>query len=284
MGGSRFTVLGAGGFIGRNLAARLRQTGHAVLTPGRGSLGHLRDQPLGHVIYCIGVTADFRQRPLDTVEAHVGALGDLLRGADLASLLYLSSTRVYARAGDAREDALLPASPRDPSDLYNLSKMMGEALCLNAGGPRARVVRLANVVGLDPLSQNFLPAIVRQALDGRIVLQSTLASAKNYVVLEDVLDLLPRIAEHGASDVYNVAGERNVSHREIVDRLAELTGCTVTVAPGAVEQSFPPIPIERIRREFGFRPRDPLAELASIVAAHRRHAAAGSGGPPGRDP
>ena len=60
-----WTVLGASGAIGRRLVGYLRQTGHVVYTPERGDPG-VWTRPLGHVIYAIGLTADFRQR-LDEV-------------------------------------------------------------------------------------------------------------------------------------------------------------------------------------------------------------------------
>jgi len=31
----------------------------------------------GHVIYCIGLTADFRQKPFETIEAHVSKLAEV---------------------------------------------------------------------------------------------------------------------------------------------------------------------------------------------------------------
>src|SRR5450631_61417 len=72
----KYTVLGAEGFIGSHVARRLaeRQIPHQTLT--RDILDHL-DQPLGHLLYCIGLTADFRERPFDTVEAHVHVLSQI---------------------------------------------------------------------------------------------------------------------------------------------------------------------------------------------------------------
>jgi len=76
----KFTVLGAGGFIGSHLLAHLRQAGHDCFAPARGD-ATLFAEELGHVIYCIGLTADFRSRPFDTVRAHVCLLADVLEKA-----------------------------------------------------------------------------------------------------------------------------------------------------------------------------------------------------------
>lgn len=256
-----WTVLGATGVIGQHLTARLRAAGHTVDTPPRGDAGLCR-RPLGHVIYAVGLTADFRQRPYDTVQAHVTLLSELLQRADFSSLLYLSSTRVYARAAIGREDADLTVQPQDPSDLYNLSKLMGESLCLNCGSPDVRVARLSNVVGgADGDSANFVPSLVREARTGRIVLQTAPDSAKDYIHIEDVADLLPRIALHGRERLYNVASGVQTRHAQWVDQLAAQTGCQVEVAAGAPTVRFAEIDIARIRHEFGFTPRPVLSAL-----------------------
>ena len=71
-----YTVLGSSGFIGKHVAEALRCRGYAPFCPGREEDTSRRD--LGTVFYCIGLTADFRQRPLETVDAHVCMLNSLL--------------------------------------------------------------------------------------------------------------------------------------------------------------------------------------------------------------
>lgn len=261
-----WTVLGASGTIGRRLAAHLRAVGQTVDTPGRGDAGLYR-RPLGHVIYAIGLTADFRQRPYDTVQAHVSVLAELLLQGDFESLLYLSSTRVYGRAASGREDSPLPMLAQDPSDLYNLSKLMGESLCLQDARAGVRVARLSNVVGgEDADSANFVPSLVREARGGRIVLQTTADSAKDYIHIDDVAELLPSIAAGGRERLYNVASGIQTTHAQWTAQLAAQTGCAVEVTPGAPAVRFIPIDIGRIRAEFDFQPRPVLAALAGAFS------------------
>lgn len=251
---SSFTVLGARGRIGRRLVEHLRRRGETVFAPDRDDPG-VTTRALGHVIFAIGVTGDFRTRPIDTVQAHVCVLARLLATADFESLLVLSSTRVYAGAAAGREDVPISVDVADPSDLYNLSKLMGESLCLHCGRQRVRVARLSNVVGGGDDGDTFVGTLRREARSGRIVLRSAPESAKDYVHVDDVVELLPRIARDGRERIYNVASGVQVSHREWVEALRAEAGCEVEVTPGAPVQRFPPIDIGRIRREFGFTPR-----------------------------
>jgi nucleoside-diphosphate-sugar epimerase len=256
-----WTVLGASGNIGRRLAAYLRSVAQTVDTPGRGD--NLYRRPLGHVIYAIGLTADFRERPYDTVQAHVSLLAELLQHGNFESLLYLSSTRVYGRAVAGREDGTLSVLPQDPSDLYNLSKLMGESLCLQDSRPGVRVARLSNVVGgEDGDSSNFVPSLVREARSGRILLQTAAESTKDYIHIDDVVELLPRIAARGRERLYNVASGVQTTHSQWTAQLAVQAGCAVEVANGAPNVSFVPVDIGRIRAEFGFQPRPVMTTLA----------------------
>jgi hypothetical protein len=81
--------------------------------------------------------------------------------------------------------------------------------------------------------------------------------------------VLPQIATAGRHRVYNVASGVNTTHREIVERLGELTGCTVSVAAGARATRFPLISTDRLRGEFAWTPRPVLTELGDLIASRR---------------
>jgi nucleoside-diphosphate-sugar epimerase len=266
-----FTVLGASGFIGSSLVRRLEAQDVPYLTPSRDQ--PVLAGPLGHVIYCVGLTADFRQRPFDTVQAHVCRLSSILERGEFESFLYLSTTRLYAGACAGREEESFRVSPEKPDDLYNISKIMGESLCCASGRPRVRIARLSNVYGGDFSSMNFLSSIIRDAVnDGAVSLQTALDSEKDYVALEDVVAMLPRIAADGREQIYNVASGANTTTEAIVEELRRLTGCTVRVAAAAPAFKFPAVSIDRVRKEFGFRPRALLDSLPALVDEYRRWA------------
>ncbi len=263
---SRFTILGASGTVGQALAAYLRAAGEDVFAPARGD-DAIWHEDLGRVIYCIGVTADFRARPLETIEAHVTVLHRVLAEARFDRLVYLSSTRVYgaADANDtpAREDRALSVDPQSGSDLYNLSKLMGESLCLHGSRGRAVVARLSNVVGgEDADSENFLPSLLREARTGQIHLRSALDSAKDYIHIDDAVPVLATLAKGPARGIYNVASGIRTPHAEWIAAITAATGAQVSVEPDAPLFLFPPIDITRIRSEFGASPRAPVASIS----------------------
>ena len=262
------TVLGASGFIGHRLNERLGELNLERYAPARHE--DLSGKQLGDVIYCIGLTADFRSRPFDTVEAHVCKLLEVLRNYEFDSLLYLSSTRLYgAGENSTAEENALRVAPLNPSDLYNISKAMGESIVLNCGR-RTRVARISNVYGGDFTSDNFLSAIMREAITGgKIVMQTSAASAKDYVSVDDVVDGLTHIATSGREKIYNLASGVNVSNDQLVESLRSLTGCNIEFSPAAPTISFPRINIERMQNEFNFTPSLLPGDMARLLALYK---------------
>ena len=250
-----FTVFGAAGFIGRHVVATLEQVGHRIDLPPRRWVPDA-GRNLGHVIFCAGVTADFRSRPYDTMEAHVSLPAGILSQGTFESFLYLSSTRIYDGAPDGDEAASITVNPADASDLYNLSKLSGEALCLNHPDPAVRVARLSNVYGADMFADdignaNFLAGILGEAVvRGHIDLATDPSSAKDYIDVADVARAIVTVAQQGDERIYNIAAGRKVSHGEIAARLQDLTGCATTVAENAPVVDYPDISTRRIAGLF----------------------------------
>lgn len=273
-----FTVFGSSGFIGSRVVQNLRDKEIGYINPSRNFRPEKWVGSLGHVIYCIGLTADFRTKPLETMEAHVGYLVDVLRECAFDSFTYLSSTRVYGtvpyllRESLAQEDGVLAVNPNNFEDVYNISKLAGESACLSSGRDNVKVVRLSNVYGYDAKSENFIFTLIRDALrDKRIVLRSTLESGKDHVGVDDVARILPEIAVRGKQKIYNVASGKNVSVGRIVARLQDLTGCVIEVDEKAQEMYFPRIDIGRLTGEFEFKPKNIVDDLEKLVEEYKRH-------------
>jgi len=258
----KFTVLGSKGFIGSNLVQKLTDDGIVCHTPTNEL--EIEKENLGHVIYSIGLTADFRERPFDTVDAHVNVLQKFLKTAKFDSFLYLSSTRIYSKK--TQEDSSLTVNPSNFSDLYNISKILGEALCLSLDNPNVRIVRLSNVVGNNFTSSDFLISLIRDALQKKsITLHTSLQSEKDYITIDDVVKLLPRIALHGKRRIYNVASGINIKTETLVNEILRLTNCTIYIDRNATTYSFQPINIYKIVNEFDYQPSNVIDKIGEII-------------------
>lgn len=263
-----FTLIGGSGFVGEHLAAALRRQGFSVQIPHRGD--KVTARALGHIVYCAGVTGDFARRHGDVIDAHISGVWKTLNGTSWESFLYLSSTRVYDGSASTQEDGELRVRSSDPGHVYNLSKLMGESLCLAAASGAARVVRLSNVFG-GASGHNFLSDVLSQAVRTRkIVLRSSLSSERDYVSIGDVVSVLPRIAIGGRHRVYNVASGRNTSTSELLRALTSVIDCEVVVAKEETLR-FPTISVARLSQEFAWHPRSVTSAIPELVELHRMH-------------
>ncbi|MFD0675536.1 MULTISPECIES: NAD-dependent epimerase/dehydratase family protein [unclassified Paenibacillus] len=261
-----FTVIGAQGFMGRHLVSALRSQGKECFAPERDD-PTVFQQSLGHVIYCAGVTSDFRQRPFDTMKAHVSLAGEFLEKAAFDSFVYISSTRIYMDNLTSNEQVSLSINPHHRDHLFHLSKLAGESLCLNSGRENVKIARVSNVCGDDYNSGNFLYSLIHDAVDKKqITLHTTLDTAKDYIGIDDVVRLLISIAQADGSGVYNVASGINTSNRSISQWIRELTGCQVSVADAARTVCFPLIDVTRIHNELGYENPDCEALIRGLIA------------------
>lgn len=264
----KFTVLGGNGFIGSHLVKEISRLNYNCERPAREDHS-IFNKNLGHLVYAIGLTANFRERPFDTVRAHVLHLLNILENCFFDSFLYLSSTRVYLKGKKTDENVDVPVNSNDPEDLYNLSKLMGESICFASKKPNVRVVRLSNVFGKKANSSDFLSSVISDALEkGEVFLNAGSASKKDYVSVDDVVALLLKIAVSGEKQLYNLASGKNVSHRQILDEVQKITACEIKMTEAAESTIFPEISITRIQNEFGFSPSLLIPSLKNLISQY----------------
>ena len=266
------TVIGGNGFIGSGLAQRLRSEGWDCKLSPRDDPRWL-ERELGTVFYCAGLTADYAQRPFDTVRAHVGLLGEVLQAARFDTLVYLSSTRLYdslpGLAGD--EDRELALNPANPRHLYDLSKALGESLCRQANGGQARIARLSCVWAGGGAESGFIGALIDQVLahraagNGSLIIDTSAYLERDYVHIDDVLDALLMIATRGTQPAYNVASGTNVGNLELFACMSKIAGCEVLPLRWDRGPRTAAAGISRMQHEFGWQPASVLDKLESLL-------------------
>lgn len=263
---SQYTIIGASGFIGGRLVVALRARGDEVYAPDRGD-SELLTRPLGRVFYCAGLTGDFMVRPFDTVEAHVGLLTSMLRSAEFERLIYLSSTRLYDSLGSrgGREDDILEFDVAAPRNVYDLSKALGENLCLARSGERAAVARLSNLFDWSEDAGGFLSDLLKRARRERFIrLESSPLAERDYIHVDDVIEALLAMDAASVHGIVNVAGGKALSNAEIAQVLGE--------AGWAIELTGDHAPAHGSRCDvsrmvaLGVRPRDARGVLREILA------------------
>jgi len=228
------------------------------------------DHNLGNIIYAIGVS-DFLNHPYDAIDAHVCLLKNLLENTKFDSLVYLSSGRFYYQSPSTNESDSTCVNSNSPNDLYNISKLLGESLCIASKRQNVKIVRPSNVVGIGSPSNLFIQSIINDAISkNKIILNSTLDSEKDYVHIDDVVKMLYEIALHGKSEIYNIGMGKNIASKEIVDKISAKTGCHVEISSDATRFSSPKISIDKIVSQFNFKPSSIIDKLDEIITYYQQ--------------
>lgn len=173
---------------------------------------------------------------------------------------------MYYNVNSTLEENSFTINPNMKNDLYNISKLQGESLCLSVNNPKIKIIRPSNVVGNSAPPNLFIPSLIKEAIKtGEIVLNSTLDSEKDYVYIDDLVELIPKIIFSDKFKIYNIASGYNTTSKEIINKIINLTNCKLKISPNAKKFSSGKINIDRIKNEFNFVPTNILDRIDDLV-------------------
>jgi UDP-glucose 4-epimerase len=167
-----------------------------------------------------------------------------VRGADVVAhaaarlgrrLLFTSTSEIYGKNSDGAlpEDAdRLLGSTSKARWGYAITKAFGEMLAFGYArerGARTVVVRLFNSVGPRQLGSYgmVLPRFVSQALEGKsLTVYGDGTQSRCFTHVHDTVDAIIAVADSGRAvgRVYNVGTTREITIRELAERVIERTG------------------------------------------------------------
>ncbi|MDR7521396.1 MAG: GDP-L-fucose synthase [Armatimonadota bacterium] len=305
--GRRVVVTGGAGFLGSVLADRLRRAGAAVFVPRR------RDYDLTTADAAARLYADARPEVLFHLAAAVGGIGanranpgrffyenmamglNVVEGArrygGLEKLIIVGTTCAYP--GEApvplREDDLWGGYPEPTNAPYGIAK---RALLVMAQGYRTqyglRSIYLipANLYGpgdnFDPETSHVIPALIRKCVEAvdrgadTVEVWGDGTPTREFLHVGDCARGLLLAAErYDAPDPVNLGSGQEISIRDLVSLIADLTGFRGRVIwdpsrPGGQRRRR--LDVWRAKEAFGFEARIPLADgLRETIAWYRAH-------------
>lgn len=224
----RAVVIGAGGFVGGAISARLRADGAPVLALTRKELdllqpdagGKLRGllRPGDAVVFVSAEapakTADMLMRNLRMAEAAAGALG----ASELAHLLYISSDAVYA--DDAHP--VTESSAVAPSTLHGMMHAAREMMLRSACPAPFAALRPTLIYGAKDPHGGYGPnRFRRQAEKGEpILIFGEGEERRDHVSVDDVAALAAMMLARRSVGALNAATGAAVSFHDIAHMVA----------------------------------------------------------------
>ena len=300
----RVFVTGGAGFIGSHLVERLLESGDRVLAFDDLSFGKRDLLPsherlefvkgdVTHRDRLTGALLDFQpdtvihlaaihfipyanDHPLDTVRVNIEGTRNLLDGCRKVKpefVFFPSSAAVYPISDKACGEAIPPA----PTDIYGITKMVGEDLmrlfALDTG-IRTVVGRFFNVYGPDETNPHVIPEIVRQLNTGtRRLVVGSLEPKRDFVHVKDVVEAILRMIRiyPGAFDVFNVGSACEHSVADIIRMCEEILEVKLDIEQDTRrfrvnERLHLLANISKIESRLGWRPAtEPLDGLRALL-------------------
>ena len=252
MSAPRALVLGAGGFVGRHLCARLRADGWTVVgtvRPGRagGVPVDLADPvALARVVGDADPDVAFHLaagRARATAEERAATVAvNTLSGLHLVEALGPRS-RAVVRLGYSTEYAEVDGptdeqAPLVPRGLFGATKAAGSLLLTAAAaerGVRSAVLRAFQVYGPGDHAGRLVPTVLRAARDGAVLPLTEPGARRDWVHVDDVVDACVRAAladDLPPGQVLNVGTGRQTANEDLVAAAERATGRPIRTAVG----------------------------------------------------
>ncbi|HYA29681.1 MAG TPA: sugar nucleotide-binding protein [Acidobacteriota bacterium] len=271
---SRFLIVGASGFIGRHLYARLsRESTIATYCrhPIEGgvyfeaSRMRLSEKLLrgNHGIACafllggIGKLEQCARDPNGTGRVNVDGIKRMIDDLEAAGvkIIFTSSDGVF----DGTRGQWTENDPATPILTYGKQKVAVENYLIERGSTWV-IARLSKVVGVEPDAHNLIGEWLREIERGD-VLKCARDLIFSPIAVEDVVTALIRLAEGPFAGIFNVCGPRSMSRLELLDMLVKEIQRYKDVQPKIIPCSI---------RDFSFieeRPLDLSMSPKKLLAA-----------------
>jgi GDP-4-dehydro-6-deoxy-D-mannose reductase len=277
-------VTGASGFIGQHMTTALRSASHAVIEATR-DMGDVADSETWERFPAVDVVIHLAGKPFvplswaepaSFIRANVVGTTHALEYARRygARVVFLSSY-IYG----APKDLPIPETAAvDATNPYALSKWLAEQTCAfyaERFGVPVVVLRPFNVYGPGQAVDFLIPTIVRQVCDAQPIRVKDLKPRRDYVYVEDVVDLILLAMECAATyKVFNAGSGVSHSVDDIIGIVQRTVGTTLPIVsdnerrPGEVMDTVADIALAK--HELGWEPRWSLDAGIEATIQHTR--------------
>jgi nucleoside-diphosphate-sugar epimerase len=239
---TRALVLGARGFIGRNLVRTLTARGWEVEAPDRrvdlceAAARAMQCGPVDYIFHAADVSGNVSwskdhagEQFLRTSRMAVGILDAWRNEQPQARLIGFSSLWAYPHALlDVRESDYWNGAMAAAVEHYGVVKKLlgvGIAAMRRQWGMRGTMLVLGNVYGPDDTSQRLIPSLVsrmRSAGD-ELEIYSDGHESRDFVYIDDQIEGILRHVDYDG-DLLNVTAGGSHTVRQVVETLAQLMG------------------------------------------------------------
>ena len=259
----KYTIFGHNGFLGKNIVHYLKSKKIKYFLPGKKIKF---SKNLNNVIYCIGVY-DVLNNPSKSIDASIKLLSQIIVNNKFKSFLLISSTRLYLHTNKTKEIDNILINPHSKDYFFNSLRLIAENFCLSQTNKKIKVVRISNLYGDFFKNQKyFLPNLIRNSIKKKSIhITINKNSKKNYLNVNDAIQIIFKIINKGKYRLYNVASNQRYSLDFISSTIQKITKCKIKFSNQKYRYDEPIINIKRVKKEFKFKPKNDFKEKLQYI-------------------
>lgn len=286
----KYIIIGGAGFIGFHLSKELLARGNkvAVIDVALAEPATIHNLPFTRYAVNIEnakkVAAVFKKEKPDVVFHLAGpinlrrAIGgpfflkdinflsringilDVCKKHNVKKLIFVSSGgAIYEGAATIPTGEEYPASP---SSLYGLANLLMEQYIQAYSKIYSldfTIARLSNAYGPRQWQSGVIPSFIMKTVKKeRPVIFGKGNQTRDFVFIDDVVEALVMLAQHGKNEVYNVGNGQEISLRKLFTLVNRLLGANVKPKherPRFFEVQRSALSVSKIKKELGWQPR-----------------------------
>ena len=259
-----FTIFGHSGFLGSSLAKKLKKK--KIFLPSKNKFKFNKN--LGHIIYCIG-SDNWKNDTYNSFYANLGYLPLIIKKNRFKSFTYISSCRIYNNSKKTKENSTFNINPTLDKEYYNIKKILSENF-LFSSKINFKIVRVSNIYGYSPKSPLVFPMFVKDAIKKKkIFISINKNSSKDFIHIEDVVEMIIKIILNGKSNIYNLASGKNIKLITLAKEIQRKTDSKIILKNQSLKIIEPKINIRKIQHEFNFKPKKLLNDLDDLMIQYK---------------
>jgi UDP-glucose 4-epimerase len=277
---SRIILLGHTGYIGRRLAPAFANAAPGMPVIGKsvteldltrsdasGTL-ELLLEPDAALVICAAIKKQLGDT-LDVLAQNLAITTNIckaLAARPVKRVLFFSSAAVYGE--DVQHDGTITeATPVQPTSFYGIGKFTAERMLMKTASQHPAtsllMLRPALVYGPDEPGYYYGPSgFLQKARAGSpITLWGDGAELREFLFIDDVVDVTTRLLFSAAAGVLNVVSGASYTYAEALDAIERMTGTRAATDSRArtkdkVDHRFDPAALRRAVPGFAFTPMD----------------------------
>lgn len=280
LGNKNIVVTGASGFIGSALVPFLIEKGYEVtifssseVNVADNLLEKIEWNTVDHIIHLAAKTfvPDSWENPSEFYNVNLQGTVNILEVCRKynISLTYMSAY-IY---GTPLKNPIKETDIIKPNNPYSQSKYFAEEACkfysLNFN-VNVVILRPFNIYGKGQRTDFLIPSVLQQVLFEDKINVKSLLPKRDYVYIDDLLEVVKRTMEHAFRyNVFNVGSGISYSVKEVIEIMQKIAG---TNKPVESMDSFrinelddTIADIEKIKKELGWKPQYTLEEGLKIM-------------------